>query len=325
MSSIEVRRFHRRDRDQLTGLVNAHAAAVVPGMGVSVATVLGQLEREPGEFIVDPWVRERVTLVAEQRDRIAAAALLLRYASDERVSPSYRGIGDIRWLLFWPEAPDSGNPYWTNATEAAEKLITACIGLMDEWGVTSQEAGGELPVPGVYGVPEQWPHIRALYERAGFRHTGHTEVVYLIRVEDLPHPAAAPPLAGLKLRRSVGINGTRLSAVLGEEVTGYIEFEIFEEGERLPRHGRWADLGNLHIAEPYRRHGVATWLLHQAGDWLRLAQVERLLDYAWLEGQDETGQSYDDYRAFLSASGFRELTRTKRLWTRMPLWRVMAR
>jgi GNAT superfamily N-acetyltransferase len=325
MSSIEVRRFHRRDRDQLTGLVNAHAAAVVPGMGVSVATVLGQLEREPGEFIVDPWVSERVTLVAEQRDRIAAAALLLRYASDERVSPSYRGIGDIRWLLFWPEAPDSGNPYWTNATEAAEKLITACIGLMDEWGVTSQEAGGELPVPGVYGVPEQWPHIRALYERAGFRHTGHTEVVYLIRVEDLPHPAAAPPLAGLELRRSVGINGTRLSAVLGEEVTGYIEFEIFEEGERLPRHGRWADLGNLHIAEPYRRRGVATWLLHQAGDWLRLAQVERLLDYAWLEGQDETGQSYDDYRAFLSASGFRELTRTKRLWTRMPLWRVMAR
>jgi len=38
-------------------------------------------------------------------------------------------------------------------------------------------------------VPEQWPHIRALYERAGFVHTGHTEVVYLARVADLPHPA----------------------------------------------------------------------------------------------------------------------------------------
>jgi GNAT superfamily N-acetyltransferase len=319
MSSIEVRRFHRRDRDQLTGLVNAHAAAVVPGMGVSVATVLGQLEREPGEFIVDPWVSERVTLVAEQRDRIAAAALLLLYASDDRVSPSYRGIGDIRWLLFWPEAPASGNPYWTDATEAAEKLIAACIGQLDEWGVASQEAGGELPVPGVYGVPEQWPHIRALYERAGFRHTGHTEVVYLIGVGDLPRPAAAPPLAGLMLRRSVGINGTRLSAVRGGEVTGYIEFEIFEEGERLPRHGRWADLGNLHVAEPHRRQGIATWLLHQAGDWLRLAQVERLLTYASLEGQDETGQSYDDYRAFLTAAGFLELTRTKRGWTRTPL------
>ena len=82
MSSIEVRRFHRRDRDQLTGLVNAHAAAVVPGMGVSVATVLGQLEREPGEFIVDPWVSERVTLVAEQRGpyRRGGAPAALRVA-----------------------------------------------------------------------------------------------------------------------------------------------------------------------------------------------------------------------------------------------------
>src|SRR3982074_3826440 len=112
MSSIEVRPFHRRDREQLTGLVNAHAAAVVPGMGVSVATVLSQLEREPGEFIVDPWVSERMTLVAERRARIAAAAPLPRYAADDRVSPAYRGSGEIHWLLFWPEAPASSNPYW---------------------------------------------------------------------------------------------------------------------------------------------------------------------------------------------------------------------
>lgn len=48
------------------------------------------------------------------------------------------------------------------------------------------------------------------------------------------------------------------------------------------------------------------------------AQVERLLDYAWLEGQDPTGQDYTGYRAFLAASGFSELTRTKRGWTRTP-------
>jgi hypothetical protein len=51
---------------------------------------------------------------------------------------------------------------------------------------------------------------------------------------------------------------------------------------------------------------------------LRLAQVERLLDYAWLEGQDPTGQDYTGYRAFLAASGFSELTHTKRGWTRTP-------
>jgi hypothetical protein len=52
----EVRPFRRGDRDQLTQLVNAHAAAVVPGMGASVSAVLSALERQPGEFIEDPWV-----------------------------------------------------------------------------------------------------------------------------------------------------------------------------------------------------------------------------------------------------------------------------
>jgi GNAT superfamily N-acetyltransferase len=316
MVSIQVRPFHRGDRQQLTDLVNAHAAAVVPGMGVSVSAVLSELERQPGEFIVDPWVSERATLVAEQRGRVAAAAHLLRYYADERAGEAYRGLGEIRWFLFWPEAP-AGNPYWLDATEAAEKLIAACIGQLEGWGVSRQGADGELPVPGVYGVPEQWPHIRGLYERAGFAHTGHTEVVYLARVADLPHPAKSP-IAGLSVRRSLGMNGTRLSAVVGEEVIGYIEVETFEEGERLSRHGGWADVGNLRVTEQHRRRGVATWLLGQAADWLRLAQVERLLDYAWLEGQDPTGQDDTGYRAFLAGSGFLELTRTRRGWTRTP-------
>jgi len=313
MPSIEVRPFRRSDREQLTDLVNTHAAAVVPGLGVSVSAVLSDLERQPGEAIVGPWVSERLTLVAEQRDRVAAAAHLLRYGTEERVGPGYRGAGEIHWLLFWPEAP-AGNPYWTDATEAAEELIAACLRQLDDWGVTSQSAEGELPVPGVYGVPEQWPHVRALYQRAGFAHTGHTEVVYLARVEDLACPA--PPVAGLAVRRSVGTNGTRLSAVLGEEVIGYIEVEIFESGERLSRRGGWADIGNLWVAGQHRRRGVATWLLGQAGDWLRLAQVSRLLDYAWLDGQDPAGRDYAAARAFLAASPFTELTRTQRGWTR---------
>jgi GNAT superfamily N-acetyltransferase len=123
-------------------------------------------------------------------------------------------------------------------------------------------------------------------------------------------------MAGLYVHRSVGMNGTRLSAVAGEEVLGYIEVETFEEGERLSRHGGWADIGNLHVDEPHRRHGVATWLLGQAADWLALAQVDRLLDYAWLDGRDPMGHDYADHRAFLTASGFRELTRTERGWTR---------
>ena len=164
-------------------------------------------------------------------------------------------------------------------------------------------------------MPEQWPHIRALYHEAGFSHTGHTEIVYLARVGDLAHPDGAP-LARLSVRRSVGINGCRLSAVLGPDVVGYIEVETFDEGERLARTAGWADVGNLHVTEPYRRRGVGSWLLGQAAAWLELARVDRLLTYAWLEGTDSGGLSYDDYRAFLPAVGFRELTRTQRGWTR---------
>jgi GNAT superfamily N-acetyltransferase len=314
MSSIQVRPFRRSDRDQLTQLVNAHAEAVVPGMSTSVSTVLASLERQPGEFIEDPWVAERVTLVAEQQNRVAAAAYLLRYFPDERAGHAARDVGEIRWLVYWPEAP-VGNPYWPDPAPAGRALITACLAQFGDWGVSRQYAGGELPVHGVYGVPEQWPHIRALYGEAGFTHAGHTEIVYLARVEDLPRPARAP-LAGLSVRRSVGINGCRLSAVLGEEVIGYIEVETFDDGERLPRTTGWADVGSLRVAEPYRRQGVGSWLFGQAADWLRLAHVDRLLDYTWLEGTDPGGISYEDYRAFLPAVGFRELTRTQRGWTR---------
>ena len=311
MPLIAIRAFHGRDREQLTSLVNAHAGAVVPGISISVAALLNELERQPDEFITDPWVSERATLVAEQGSRVVAAAHLLLYFADERAGEDMRGTGEIRWLVFWPEAP-VGNPHWPDATPAAEKLIAACIRQLEEWGVSSQAAGGELPVPGVYGVPEQWPHVRALYERAGFLHQGHTEVVHLARVEDLPRPAE--PVDGLSLQRSVGTNGTRLSAALRGKVIGFIEVDILQEGQRLTRHGGWADVGNLGVDEPYRRRGIASWLLGQAADWLELAHVDRLLDYTSLDNPAEPDQS--GYRMFLAASGFAELTSTKRVWTR---------
>jgi hypothetical protein len=46
-----------------------------------------------------------------------------------------------------------------------------------------------------------------------------TEIVYLAEIAGLPDPAG-PPLPALAVRRSVGINGCRLSAVLGEDVLG---------------------------------------------------------------------------------------------------------
>ena len=99
MSSIEIRPFGRGDREQLTGLVNAHIAAVIPGISVSVNTVMSQLEGEPSEAVVDPWVIERQTLVALERKAIVAAAHLHRYGAGDEVSDSYRDAGSIHWLV----------------------------------------------------------------------------------------------------------------------------------------------------------------------------------------------------------------------------------
>jgi ribosomal protein S18 acetylase RimI-like enzyme len=305
MSAVQVRPFRRADREQLTALVNAHIQAVVPGVTVSVNTVLSQLERDPGEFIVDPWVAERATLVAEQRGRVVAAAHLLRYGAGEDVGPAYRDSAEINWLLFWPRAT-----HWPDSAEAAAALMDASLERLRAWGGDHWHADGALPAPGVYGVPEQWPHVRALYERAGFVHDGHVEIVLLARVDELPGPAA-PPLDGLALDRSVGECGTRLSARLGEECVGFIEVETnLAEGGRLAHLGGWADVGNLHVDEAYRRRGIATWLVGQAADWLRLARVERLLDDAW----PEEGAML----ALLGGLGFRELTRTARGWHHRP-------
>jgi GNAT superfamily N-acetyltransferase len=307
MSNFEVRPFRRADREQVTKLVNAHAGAVMPGVAASVNAVLSQFEREPDEFIVGPWVDQRQTLVAEQGGSIVAAALLVRHRDDPDVGEAFRNAGDIRWLLFWPMAP-AGNPYWSDGRAAAQGLMDACLGQFGSWQVSRMYADGALPVPGVYGVPEQWPHIARLYTDNGFDPVPDgTEILHLADLADLPAPGE-PPLRGLRLRRLVGINGTRLSACLGQTRVGYLEVEVLDLAERHPRHAGLADIGNLQVIEDHRRQGVGTWLLRHAARWLRLGHVDRLLHYA---SADESVRI-----AFVERNGFSEVTRVRRGWQR---------
>lgn len=307
MTGFEIRPFRRADREQVTLLVNRHAAAVMPGVSASVATVLNQFEREPDEFVVGPWVHERRCLVAEQDGAVVAAALLARYRDDVTVGPAFRGAGEIRWLLFWPEAP-SGNPFWRPAREAARALAGTCVEHLDGWRVTRAYADGALPLPGVYGVPEQWPHVAQVYAEQGFSAPAEAvEVVHLADLADVP-PPSAPPVSGLRVTRAVGINGTRFSGHVGTDRVGYLEVEVLEAAERHPRGGGLADIGNLHVAEAHRRNGVATHLLRHAAHWLRLAHVDRLLHYA--------APSEVAAIAFAERHGFTEVTRTRRGWER---------
>jgi GNAT superfamily N-acetyltransferase len=306
VSAVLVRPFARADRDQVTELVNAHAAAVVPNVSVSVSGLMSHLEREPDEYIVDPWVAERLTLVAEQRRRIVAAAHLLRYADEERVRPAFRGTGEIRWLLYWPDAP-----FWPDSGHSGDELAAACLARLARWSVRAVLAEGTLPVPGVYGVPEQWPHVREVYARAGFRQEGATETVLLARIGDLPRPGDLPP-SDLTARRTLGVNGTRISALRGGDVVGYVEVESLDRTPRTQRTAGWADIGNLEVDAGVRGTGIGTWLLAQAADWLDLGGVTRTLGYA--------DDSADDVplAGFLAARGFRVLTRTVRGLTFRP-------
>ncbi|MCA1655108.1 MAG: hypothetical protein LC635_01265, partial [Pseudonocardiaceae bacterium] len=234
MVSLVVRRFNRADRDQLTALVNAHVQAVVPGVSVSTNVVLSQLEREPGEFIVDPWVAERLTLVAELRGRVSAAAHILRYRDGPEVGESYRRVAELRWLLCWPDDPN-----WPDAAAAGDAVAAAALAWMTRTGARRIYADGALPAPGVYGLPEQWPHVRAVLERAGFVPGDTIEIVFLAAVAELASPAA--PVPGLSITRTLGANGTRLSAHLGDAVVGYIEVDSrLGEAGRIARREGWA-------------------------------------------------------------------------------------
>ncbi|HEY7104187.1 MAG TPA: GNAT family N-acetyltransferase [Mycobacteriales bacterium] len=296
MSGIEVRPFRRSDRQQLTDLVNAHVQAVVPGVSVSVNAVLSQLEREPGEVVVDQWVLERVTLVAEQRGRVVAATHLLRYGSGPEVGAALRGAAEIRWLLCAVDAP-----FWPDASAAGLALAQAAVARLRAWRPARVGADGTLPAPGVYGIPEQWPHVADLLSRVGFRRGERTEVVLLADVASLARPEPPPEL---RVVRTLGTVGTRLAALRGDCEVGFVEVDtgIGGSGSIAGQPG-WADIGNLWVQEADRGRGIGSWLLGEAAEWLRLARVDRLLGYA------DPGTP-----GFLERSGFRRLTETARDW-----------
>lgn len=296
-----VRPFARRDRDQLTGLVNAHLAAVLPGASISVQGLLSHLEAEPGEFIVDRWVAERHTLVADQDNRIVAAAHLRRYTDGPTVGPTYAGAGEIAWFCCYPDAP-----FWSGAEEAGWALLQAAVAQLDTWRVCQAYADGSLPVPSVYGVPDAWPHISGLYARAGFT-PGREETILVCPVADLP---PRTPHAWT-VTRQLGINGVRFSAMLEGQRLGYLEVDTTDNGSRFGRPAH-ADIGNLWVEETYRRRGVAASLLAEVAWWLRLAGSTSLVTYL-------SEDSPKSERRFYEAAGFEVLTRTRRGWTRGPV------
>ena len=281
MSEVQVRPFRRPDREQLTALVNAHIQAVVPGVSVSVNTVMSQLERDPGEFIVDPWVAERTTMVAEQRGRVVAAAHLLRYGTGRggRQGHARRRGGQLAAVLAGGEllAGLGGRgraPSWRPAWPSLRRWEVT------HWSRRRRAARARR----VRRSPSSGRTSGRCTSGPGSSTTATPRSCSSARVDELPRAAGAThprPAAGSCRSASTARGST---GPIDDKLVGYIEVETnLAEGGRLAHLGGWADVGNLHVDEAYRRRGVATWLVGQAADWLRLARVERLLEYAWPE------------------------------------------
>lgn len=104
-----------------------------------------------------------------------------RYGTGAEVGESYPGRGEIGWLLCWLEAP-----YWPDSAAAGDAVAAAAVDFLTGAGATGLDVDGSLPAPGVYGLPDQWPHIHAALRRAGFTPGGRTEIVFLADVGALP-------------------------------------------------------------------------------------------------------------------------------------------
>jgi hypothetical protein len=292
--SVTIREFRRDDRDQLTWLVNLHVSTVLPGVALSTNVVLAQLEREPQETIVDPWVVERRCLVAERDQSIIGAALLLRYSDNETVGDAYRGAAEIRWIIFAPRE-----------VEAARGLLAALIDLARGWGPTHLYVDGSLPAPGCYGIPDSWPHVRGLLSDAGFKGPTRTELVLVAACERL----TGRRLEGAEVTRSVGELEARLELVRDGKSLGFIEVgEISQALTRSTSRLSWTDVSNLTIAEPERTGEVMPALLSAAAEWLLVGGVNRLIDY-YADDVDPP-----EYLAILEECGFMRLSTNERGW-----------
>src|SRR5690606_10864780 len=109
----------------------------LPGGAIPTSRLLAHLERDPDEYVVDPWVINRHTIVAVDGDRVVVAAHLLRYGRGEQVSEDYDDAGEIAWLVCWPEAVDAGRA-----------VLGAGFERLRAWGCRVWYANGNLPCPG---------------------------------------------------------------------------------------------------------------------------------------------------------------------------------
>ena len=240
--------------EQVQVLINMHLSTMVPGWFLPEAFISSRLHRNPWQHTLDPWVRERATLCALQKQRVAAAAHLLRYGNGPEVSHWYQDAGDLAWLLAWP-----------NAGEVAAALLAGAGRQFAAWEVKRQYAwDAGLPIGPFVGVPEVWPRIAGVLERAGYHpRTGQEgeEIIYGGPLDSALR-AAPPPVVGMTLLRTMGtISDTRFVALVDGQEVGRCECATdLTWGGALPALRGWGELSEPQVSEARRNRGIGSCL-----------------------------------------------------------------
>ena len=260
---VQIAPLDRSHLPQVLALVNSHLSTVIPGWSLTADYFWERLKSEPQEYITDPWVAERKSIVGIVKDRVCAAAHLRRYGDDTR----WKGVGDIDWIVFWP-----------GEREASEAVMTECRRQMNAWQVMDEQISGPLPVPACVGIPDVWPHISGLVEQFGYSaNEDIDESVYGGTLNEIS-ALGEPPVKGVTIQRDAGEFGTRFVARLdGRDIAHCECIADLTQGGQLPALAGWAELSELATSETMRNQGVGSWVVRHAVEWLRMARCDRIV------------------------------------------------
>ena len=260
---VQIAPLDRSHLPQVLALVNSHLSTAIPGWSLTADYFWERLKSEPQEYITDPWVVERKSIVGIVRDRVCAAAHLRRYGDDTR----WKGVGDIDWILFWP-----------GEREAGAAVLTECRRQMNAWQVVDEQISGPLPVPVCVGIPNVWPHISDLVEQFGYSANEDVdESVYGGTLNGIS-ALGESPVSDVTIHRDAGKFGTRFVARLdGQDIAHCECIADLTEGGQLPALAGWAELSELATSETMRNQGVGSWVVRHAVEWLRLAKCDRIV------------------------------------------------
>jgi hypothetical protein len=103
-------------------LVNAHIKAVDPRLFGPVATLLSQMERDPGEYIVDPWVIETRDVGGDRSRPAGRGGCICTVRQDAASARRCATRREVNWSAVWPANVDAGRRLMCARVERARAV-----------------------------------------------------------------------------------------------------------------------------------------------------------------------------------------------------------